>query len=38
MSQGQATFTMELSCYRKVPASIQEEIIADKKKQLVGAR
>jgi elongation factor G len=38
LSQGQATFTMELACYRKVPASIQEEIIADKKKQLVGAR
>jgi elongation factor G len=40
MSQGQGTFTMELSCYRKVPASVQEEIIADKKKgerQLVGA-
>ena len=42
MSQGQGTFTMELSCYRKVPMSVQEEIIADKKKdkkekQLVGA-
>ncbi len=38
MSQGQATFTMELASYKKVPASIQEEIIDDKKKQLVGAR
>jgi elongation factor G len=38
MSQGQGTFTMELACYRKVPASVQEEIIADKKKQLVGAK
>ena len=38
MSQGQGTFTMELACYRKVPASVQEEIIADKKKVLVGAR
>ena len=38
MSQGQGTFTMELAGYRKVPASVQEEIIADKKKQLVGAR
>jgi elongation factor G len=38
MSQGQATFTMELASYKKVPASIQEELIADKKKQLVGAR
>jgi elongation factor G len=39
MSQGQGTFTMELACYRKVPASVQEEIVADKKKdrQLVGA-
>ena len=32
MSQGQGTFTMELSCYRKVPGSVQEEIIAEKKK------
>jgi elongation factor G len=38
MSQGQGTFTMELLCYRKVPASVQEEIIADKKKVLVGAK
>jgi elongation factor G len=40
MSQGQGTFTMELAKYSKVPASVQEEIIADKKKgerQLVGA-
>ena len=33
MSQGQGTFTMELACYRKVPGNVQEEIIADKKKQ-----
>ncbi|HEX5104020.1 MAG TPA: elongation factor G, partial [Pirellulaceae bacterium] len=26
MSQGQGTFTMELLCYRKVPASVQEDI------------
>ena len=38
MSQGQGTFTMELASYKKVPASVQEDIIADKKKQLVGAR
>jgi elongation factor G len=40
MSQGQGTFSMELACYRKVPASIQEEIVAEKKKQaqLVGSR
>ena len=37
MTQGQGTFTMEFAKYRRVPASIQEEIIADKKKkQLVG--
>jgi elongation factor G len=39
MTQGQGTFTMEFSKYRRVPASIQEEIVADKKKkQLVGAK
>jgi elongation factor G len=39
MSQGQGTFTMELAGYKKVPASVQEEIIAEKKKgQLVGAK
>ena len=38
MTQGQGTFTMEFSNYRRVPPSIQEEIIAEKKKQLVGAR
>ena len=39
MTQGQGTFTMEFAKYRRVPASIQEEIIADKKKQqLVGAK
>ena len=34
MTQGQGTFTMEFAKYRRVPASIQEEIIAEKKKQL----
>ncbi len=39
MTQGQGTFTMELQCYRKVPPSIQEEIIARKKQAaLAGAR
>lgn len=39
MTQGQGAFTMELSTYRRVPATIQEEIIAEKKQaQLVGAR
>jgi elongation factor G len=39
LTQGQGTFTMELSTYRKVPASIQEEIIEEKSRgQLVGAK
>jgi len=38
MTQGQGTFTMEFSRYKRVPASIQEEILAEKKKQLVGAK
>jgi elongation factor G len=38
MTQGQGTFTMEFAKYRRVPASIQAEIVADKKKQLVGAK
>ncbi len=42
MSQGQGTFAMELKGYRRVPASIQEEVIAERKaqkeSQLVGAR
>ncbi|MEX2559109.1 MAG: elongation factor G, partial [Pirellulales bacterium] len=39
MTQGQGTFTMEFAKYRRVPASIQETIIADKKKAaLVGAK
>jgi elongation factor G len=39
MTQGQGTFTMEFSKYRRVPTNIQEEIIAEKKKkQLVGAK
>ena len=39
MTQGQGTFTMEFCKYRRVPASIQETVIAEKKKQaLVGAK
>ena len=30
LSQGQATFTMELDCYRRVPKKLQEEIVADR--------
>jgi len=39
MTQGQGTFTMEFSKYRRVPGNIQEDIVAEKKKaQLVGAK
>ncbi len=41
MTQGQGTFSMEPACYRRVPPSIQEEIVASRKKndkQLVGAK
>jgi elongation factor G len=41
MSKGQGTFTMELATYRRAPSNVQEEIIAERKKQqkeLVGAR
>ncbi|MCA9247857.1 MAG: elongation factor G [Planctomycetales bacterium] len=39
MTQGQGTFSMELARYKRVPASLQEDIIAEKKKQqLVGAK
>ncbi|MEM9365136.1 MAG: elongation factor G [Planctomycetota bacterium] len=39
MTQGQGTFTMELARYTQVPSNIQEEIIADRKKEeLAGAR
>jgi elongation factor G len=40
MTQGQGVFTMEFLCYRKVPVSLQDDIVAEKKKQqqLVGAK
>jgi len=38
LTGGHGVFTMEFQCYRKLPASLQEEVIAEKKKQLVGAR
>jgi elongation factor G len=31
LTQGQGTFSMELQCYRRVPPSIQEEIVAKRK-------
>jgi len=38
-TQGQGTFSMEFAKYRRVPANIQEEVIAEaKKKELVGAK
>ena len=39
LTQGQGTFTMELSSYKQVPSNIQTEIVeAKKKEQLVGAK
>ena len=43
MTQGQGTFSMELKGYRKVPASVQEQVIAERKaakegKELVGSK
>jgi elongation factor G len=39
MTQGQGTFSMELSGYRRVPASIQQGIVEERKQeQLVGAK
>ena len=38
-TQGQGTFQMELARYRRVPTSIQEGIVADRKQgELVGAK
>ena len=37
MTQGQGTFTMELARYKPVPASIQTEIIAERKAELQTA-
>ncbi len=38
MTQGQGTFSMQFARYRRVPAKVQEEVIAEKKAALVGAR
>ncbi|MEZ6103265.1 MAG: elongation factor G [Pirellulaceae bacterium] len=39
MTQGQGTFSMELAKYRRVPAKLQEQIVAERKKaELVGAK
>lgn len=37
MTQGQGTFTMELSKYKPVPGNIQEEIVAERKAELQPA-
>jgi elongation factor G len=37
MTQGQGTFTMELSKYRPVPANIQADVIAERKAELQPA-
>jgi len=37
MTQGQGTFTMELSKYRPVPGNLQTEIIAERKAELQPA-
>src|SRR5262245_5894742 len=37
MTQGQGTFTMELSKYRPVPSNIQAEVIAERKAELQPA-
>lgn len=38
LTQGQGTFTMEFSKYRRVPPSIQTEVVAERKAMLVGAK
>ena len=38
LTQGQGSFSMELYKYAPVPAGIQEDIIAERKKELVGAK
>ena len=37
MTQGQGTFSMEFGRYRRVPASLEKEIIAERKKTAVAA-
>jgi elongation factor G len=37
MTQGQGTFTLEFARYRRLPPSIEKEVIAERKKLAVGA-
>lgn len=37
MTQGQGTFSMEFAKYKRVPAKIQEEVVAERKAPLVNA-
>jgi elongation factor G len=38
LTQGQGTFTMEFAKYRRVPQSLQKDIVAERKATLVGAK
>ena len=38
LTQGQASFSMEFARYRRVPPAIQQEVIAERKAALVGAK
>jgi len=37
-TQGQGTFTMELSKYKRVPAKVQEDIVAERKKEMAASK
>ena len=37
MTQGQGTFTLEFARYRRLPSSIEKEVIAERKAMLAGA-
>ncbi len=36
MTQGQGTFTLEFACYKRLPPSIEREVIAQRKKEAVA--
>ncbi len=37
MTKGQGTFAMELACYRQMPRNLQDDVIAERKKQQLAA-